>query len=79
MYALDMQTSMRVDQANRDALARIAAEELGGVSLDEALRMLLFEHETMRAVARLEADPEALANWQREAREWAELDTGITE
>jgi hypothetical protein len=74
-----MQTSMRVDQANRDALARIAAEELGGVSLDEALRMLLFEHETMRAVARLEADTEALADWQREAHEWAELDTGVTE
>lgn len=47
-----MQTSMRVDQANRDALARIAAEEFGGVSLDEALRMLLFEHETIKAPAR---------------------------
>ena len=27
-----MQTSMRVTQENRDALARIAANELGGVS-----------------------------------------------
>jgi len=25
-------------------------------------------HETVKAVARLEADPEALADWQREAR-----------
>lgn len=74
-----MQTSMRVDQVNRDALARIAAEELGGASLDEALRMLLFQHETAKAVARLEANPEALAEWQREAREWAELDTAVVE
>jgi len=33
-------------------------------SLDEALRMLLFEHETMRAVVHLEADLGALADWQ---------------
>jgi len=33
---------MRVDASNRDALARIAATELGGVSLDEALRIVLF-------------------------------------
>jgi hypothetical protein len=74
-----MQTSMRIDQANRDALARIAAEELGGASLDETVRVLLFEHETIKAVARLEADPEALADWQHEAHEWVELDTAVTE
>jgi len=74
-----MQTSIRVDQANRDALAHIAKDELGGVSLDEALRVLLFHHQTAQAVARLEADPEALAEWQREAREWAELDTAVAE
>lgn len=70
---------MRIDQANRDALARIAAEELGGASLDETVRVLLFEHETIKAVARLKADPEALADWQREAHEWVELDTAVTE
>ena len=41
-----MQTSIRVTAANRDALARIAERELGGVSLDEALRVVLFEHQT---------------------------------
>lgn len=35
---------MRVTPGNRDALARVAETELGGVSLDEALRILLPEH-----------------------------------
>jgi len=35
-----MQTSMRVTSENRDALARIAATEVGGVSLDEASDLL---------------------------------------
>jgi len=74
-----MQTSMRVSTEVRDALARIAAEEFGGVSLDEALRIVLFQYETAAAVARLEADPDALADYQREAREWAELDVQVRE
>ena len=39
-----MQTSMRVSAQNRDQLAKIANEEMGGVSLDEALRVALFQH-----------------------------------
>lgn len=74
-----MQTSMRVSAVNRDTLARIATRELGGVSLDEALRIVLFQHETAAAIARLEADPEALAQYQHEAREWAELDVAVRE
>ncbi len=70
-----MQTSIRIDQANRDALARIAADELGGASLDDVIRLLLFQHETIKAVSRLKADPEAVAGWQREAYQWVELDT----
>ncbi|PZS10672.1 MAG: hypothetical protein DLM55_03410 [Acidimicrobiales bacterium] len=64
---------------NRDTLARIAADELGGVSLDEALRIVLFQRETVSAIARLEADPEALAEYQREAAQWAELDAAVRE
>ncbi|GAA1376103.1 hypothetical protein GCM10009661_43780 [Catellatospora chokoriensis] len=70
---------MRVSPENRDALARIAADELGGASLDEALRVLIWQHQAMAAVARLEADSEALAEYQAEAREWAELDTAVVE
>jgi hypothetical protein len=40
---------MRVTTENRDALAQIAGGELGGVSLDEALRIVLFEHQTRTA------------------------------
>ncbi|MGI8647045.1 MAG: hypothetical protein ACR2JX_02265 [Mycobacteriales bacterium] len=74
-----MHTSMRVSMLNRDTLARIAADELGGVSLDEALRIVLFQRETVSAIARLEADPEALAEYQREAAQWAELDAAVRE
>lgn len=58
LHTVDMQTSMRVAQENRDRLARIAESELGGATLDDALRVLLFEHESRRALARLAADPE---------------------
>jgi hypothetical protein len=34
------------EDRDRDALARIAATELGGVSLDEALRVVVFEHQS---------------------------------
>lgn len=70
---------MRVSTEARDHLARIAAEELGGVSLDEALRAVLFRHDVAASIDRLRADPEMLADYQREAREWAELDTAVQE
>jgi hypothetical protein len=74
-----MKTSMRVAVENRDALARIAATELGGVSLDEALRIVLFEHESRAALARLAADPDAHAGYLREAADLAEIDPGVVE
>ncbi len=48
------------------------------VSVDQALRAL-FQHEAAAAVARLEADPDALADYQCEAREWSELDVQVRE
>jgi len=72
-----MQTSMRVDRSNRDALARIAAEELGGVSLDEALRIVLFEHECLASYARLSDDPDSLADYRAEAAELADVDVAV--
>jgi hypothetical protein len=68
-----MQTSIRVTATHRDALA-VVAKDVGG-SMDDALEVLLFEHRALLDIARLEADPQALADYQREAREWAELDT----
>lgn len=65
---------MRVEVGNRDQLAQIAAQELGGVSLDEALRVLLFEHRTRVALARLAAEPAAAADYMTEASVLAEVD-----
>ncbi len=42
---------MRITRENRDALARIAAGEHGGVSEDEALRIVLFEHASRAALS----------------------------
>ena len=74
-----MKTSMRVEAANRDALARIAATDLGGVSLDEALRIVLFEHASRVALGRLAANPDEYAGYLRDAAELAEVDTSIAE
>lgn len=74
-----MQTSVRVDTANRDALARIAERDLGGVSMDEALRILVFEHDTHVALARLGADPEAMREYVAEAADLADVDAQVSE
>lgn len=74
-----MQTSMRLRSENRDALARIAATELGGVSLDEALRVMLFEHQSRVALARLAADPEAADSYLAESAQLGEVDVAVTE
>ncbi|MDQ1646394.1 MAG: hypothetical protein QOJ50_2578 [Cryptosporangiaceae bacterium] len=70
---------MKVTATTRDALAAIAQQELGGVSLEEALKVLIFEHRVMTAYARLEADPEALAEYQAESAGLAEADVDIRE
>jgi len=70
---------MKISTINRDALARISASEMSGVSLDAVITALLFEHCCLQAVATLETDPEALDEYQREAYEWAELDTAIVD
>ena len=77
MYASCMQTSIRVDVANRDELAAIAADELGGASLDETLRVLLFEHRSRVAIARMLADPVAHADYVSEAGVIADVDTAV--
>ncbi|MGH9022662.1 MAG: hypothetical protein ACRDV9_06130 [Acidimicrobiia bacterium] len=62
---------------NRDALARIAAGELGGVSLDEALAVVLFEYHSRVALARLAADPAAAASYLAESAGLAEVDVAV--
>lgn len=70
---------MRISVETRDALAGIAEQELGGVSLDEALKVVLFRHQTAVALARLTSEPDELADYQSEAARLAEIDTEIVE
>jgi ribosomal protein L12E/L44/L45/RPP1/RPP2 len=70
---------MRVSKESRDALATIAAQDLGGVSLDEALRVVLFEHRTAAALARLAAEPAQADDYVAEARQLAENDAPVDE
>jgi hypothetical protein len=66
-------TTIRVDISARDRLARIADDEFHGVSLGEALALLIDEHEmhaAHAAYARLRADPAAWAEYQAELDEW---------
>jgi hypothetical protein len=62
---------IRVDESTRDDLTRVASEDLGGASADEAIRRLLAEHWQMKAIAALDAyrasDPEGWAEYVAEA------------
>lgn len=68
-------TTMKISMRNRDRLAVIASSELDGASLDGALEALLFEHESLAALARL--SPEALAEMRAEAETLAEADVEV--
>jgi len=69
-------TTMRV---RRSTLAKLEARksELGATSLDEALETILFRQRSYEAIVRLKADPKALADYQSEAVEWAEVDVEV--
>jgi hypothetical protein len=64
-------TSMQIDSKVRDQLAKVAEEDLGGVSLGEAVRQLIMEHHVARINQRYEelrADPEEWVGYAAEAR-----------
>ncbi|MFE3112648.1 hypothetical protein [Kitasatospora indigofera] len=66
-------TTIKVQSAVRDDLARLAADDLGGVTLGAALEHLLIEYRKARvlaAFARLRADPEAWGSYQGELDVW---------
>jgi hypothetical protein len=68
-------TTMKISTQNRDRLAAIASSELNGASLDSALEVLLFEHESFAALARL--SPEQVAEMRAEAEALAETDVEV--
>lgn len=62
-------TSIKVESDVRDHLARVAADELGGVTLNTALAHLLTEHRkaaVLAAYERLERDPVAWKAYEGE-------------
>lgn len=65
-------TTMRISPRNRDALLRVIAEHDDATTLDEALRIVMFEWDGYRAMARIAADPRALADYRAEAHTLAE-------
>jgi len=49
------------------------------VSLDEALRVVLFEHQSRAALARLAADPDAAGSYLTESGQLGEVDVSVEE
>jgi hypothetical protein len=64
-------TTMRIDGKVRDELARIAEDDLGGVSLGEAVRQLITEHHFThinRRYEELRGDQQEWTSYLAEAR-----------
>jgi hypothetical protein len=77
-------TSMiRVSASTRDRVMRVAREDYGGVSADEALRRLVDEHWQHRAIAAADRlrreDPEGYADDIDEMGVLAEVDIAVNE
>lgn len=71
-------TTIQVATQTRDALAA-AMPDLGADTLDEAVRRLLLEHECQLSLAWLDAHPDELADYRREAQQLAEVDVRVAE
>jgi hypothetical protein len=64
-------TTIKIGAALRDRLASLAIDDYGGVTMAEALRRLIAEHEeraVLVAYDRLRADEEEWASYQDESR-----------
>lgn len=75
---------LRVDEETRDQIMRVAQQDFGGVTADQALRRLLDEHWELSCLAAVEhyrtTDPDGYADYAAElARIERELDEPVTE
>ncbi|HLR85965.1 MAG TPA: hypothetical protein VK059_13500 [Nocardioidaceae bacterium] len=73
-----MNTTISVSRETRDHVARIAAE-LGVSSMSEALKVVLFRYESAQAMARLEAEPEAMTAYIGDGKAFTDLATSPIE
>lgn len=78
-----MTTMMRVSPETREQVLRVAAEDFGGVSADEAVRRLLEEHWRVKAVAAMDhyraVDPEGWAEYLVETEDWHRADAPVSD
>ncbi|MGN9811850.1 hypothetical protein ACTMSW_21135 [Micromonospora sp. BQ11] len=76
-----MTTMMRVSPETREQVLRVAAEDFGGVSADEAVRRLLEEHWRAKAVAAMDhyrtVDPDGWSAYLDEAEGWHRADAPV--
>ena len=74
---------LRVSEDTRQQVQRLAREEYGGVSADEAIQRLLGEHWEAAALAAVERyrmhDPDGWAHYLAEASESAGADAPATD
>lgn len=74
---------LRVSEETRERVHRVAREELGGASADEAIRRLLDEHWESAALAAVRrdraTDPQGWANYLAEADTLATADAPVTD
>lgn len=74
---------LRVSDETRLRVQRLAAEEFGGATADEAIRRLLDEHWEAAALAAVERyrvnDPQGWADYLAEGAELAAADAPITD
>lgn len=83
MYTRRVTTMMRVSAETRARVMRVAAEDFGGATADEAVARLLDEHWQAKCVAAVEryraTDPVGWAEYLREADEWDTVSAPISD
>lgn len=74
---------LRVSEETRERVQRVAREEFGGASADEAIRRLLDEHWEAAALAAVRhdraTDPQGWADYLAEADALAAADAPVTD
>jgi hypothetical protein len=78
-----MTVMMRVSAEVREQVLRVAAEDFGGATADEAVRRLLDEHWEAKAVAAMDRfrteDPEGWTEYLSEAEDWQAVDAPVAD
>ncbi|MFR9778852.1 hypothetical protein ACL02O_22730 [Micromonospora sp. MS34] len=78
-----MTTMMRVSPETREQVLRVAHEDYGGVSADEAVKRLLQEHWQAKAVAAMDhyraVDREGWTEYLVEADGWHRADATVAD